>query len=148
MISAVRGQVERSASDYLDAVFLYDGPLQTAIQTHLSQSVLDKMNTFAFIAFSDEQPITLAASGLPLQTGLYLDINVLVRSQGVSHYEDDLERLFDAVDCVAQESFCNSCSGLSQEYKDIILKTEFVSRQRIDTFEILLGHVVRIMVKV
>lgn len=148
VLEAVKGQIEKVASDYIEHVYIYDGSLQQAIDSHLSQGAANQMKTFAFIAVSDESPLQLAASGMPLQTGLFIDINVIAIASGRSRYAEDLRRLLDAVDCVAQEVFCNSCDKLSQDYRDIIKKTQFERRQRLTVEDPVLAHVVRIMVKV
>lgn len=147
VLEAVKGQVEKVASDYIESVFIFDGPLQTAINSHLGQPTTQGMNTFAFIAFSDELPLDISASGAPLTTGLYIDINVVVRATGRTRYVQDLQRLYDAVDCVAQDVFCLGCDNLHPDYKSVIVRTQFERRQRLTTEGDIFAHVVRIMVK-
>ena len=141
VLEAVKGQIEKVAKEYFDAVLLFDGELSQAITSHVSQPVYGVMKTFAFVAISDHVPDFSTGSGSELRPVINVDIHVVVRADGKGRYLGDRIRLLDAVDCVIQEVF--HCDNRDADYNNVIVSTKFESRQRQDTGEAVLSHIIR-----
>lgn len=141
MLLAIKGEIEKTGKRYFDGVFVYDGLLSQAVVSHLAQPVTSGMKTFAFVALSDHVPDFSTGSGSELRPLINVDINVVVKADGKLRYLADLQRMLDAVDCIIQEVF--HCDNRSGDYNNVIVATKFESRQRQDTGEAVLSHLIR-----
>lgn len=143
ILEAIKSQIEVGAGSLVDSVFVYDGTLAAAIQSHLSQPVTANLARFVFVGLSDHVPTLTSGSGATIRSELVFDIYIVVRASGATRYTTDLARMLDIADCISQEVFCSDCGKMSPTYKSLVYTTRLDSQSRRDVSDGVLSHMLR-----
>lgn len=146
VLDAIAGQVRDQLSSYVDDVVIFDGTLEDAVRSHLSQPTKASLKTFLFMALSDDTAENVSGAGLPIRTSHAVDFYVIVRSDGRTKYTKDRERLYDVSDALMYSVF--DCPNRTTDYTARVAANIFGFRRRgAPADSSLMAHQVRFIFK-
>lgn len=142
LIRSIKDQLSEQLAEHANRVMYFEGDLYEAVMAQFGQATTSSIKSAVIFGLSDDIPSAISGSGAALRSRLFVDFYVIVRNDGKSRRDDDIDRMLRISDVIFHEAF--DYPNTSEPFREAIASAEVQFRRRYNTGDVsYYAHVIR-----